>query len=367
MIILSSCCGDKNSIDAFEVYPDEEMRNYMNNFLETKRLILKPIDPSHLDNLFALRSDPEVMKYIGETGSTQTREEVENFIQCGTGYYEKYGLDFFSVFEKETGEFVGQAGLFHVGFDVKQSDIELAYRLHTKYWNRGYATELAKALIEYGFKKLSLPKIIAAVRPENERSRRVMEKAGMSYIGIVDFRGKPWPCYEIYNHQINFDEVKLIPASVEDYPVIQNMASYYSYDMSEYMGWPQDADGKQSVGIDYLKYWNTENTFPFIIKFQKELVGFVIVDKNVSDLSNDFNMAQFFILRKFKGKGIGRHIAFQCFDKFQGKWEVFVMQGNEGAYRFWRKIIKDYAHNHFKECTRTVGQSVRNIFEFNSR
>ena len=307
----------------------------MNNFLETKRLILKPIDPSHLDDLFALRSDPDVMKYIGESGATQTREEVENFIQCGTGYYEEYGLDFFSVYEKETGAFVGQAGLFHVGFDVKQSDIELAYRLHTKYWNKGYATELAKTLIEYGFNKLSLPKIIAAVRPENERSRRVMEKAGMSYIGIVDFRGKPWPCYEIYNNKINFNKVKLIPAVIEDYPVIQNMASYYSYDMSEYMGWAQDADGRQSVGMDYLKYWNTKNTFPFIIKFQ--------------------------------GIGIGRHIAFQCFDQFQGRWEVFVMPGNEGAYRFWRKTIQAYTQNDFKEYTRTVGKSIRNIFEFSSK
>jgi len=177
----------------------------MTIILETKRLILKPLALSHFEDLLALRSDPEVMKYIGD-GSIQTKEEVEDFIKCGvtTGYYEKYGLDFFSVYEKETGEFVGQAGLFHVGFNVKQSDIELAYRLHTKYWSRGYATELAKALIDYGFSKLSLPKIIAAVRPENERSRRVLEKAGMTYIGIVDFRGSPWPCYEIYNKQFDF-------------------------------------------------------------------------------------------------------------------------------------------------------------------
>lgn len=143
----------------------------MNNFLETKRLILKPIDPSHLDDLFALRSDPEVMKYIGETGATQTREEVKNFIQCGTGYYEQYGLDFFSVYEKETGDFVGQAGLFHVGFNVKQSDIELAYRLHTKYWNRGYATELAKTLmnmdlINYHFLKLLRQFVLKTSVPE---------------------------------------------------------------------------------------------------------------------------------------------------------------------------------------------------------
>jgi hypothetical protein len=49
-----------------------------------------------------------------------------------TPYLEKYGLAFYSVFEKETGNFVGQAGLFHLGFDVTQSDIELAYRLNKK-------------------------------------------------------------------------------------------------------------------------------------------------------------------------------------------------------------------------------------------
>lgn len=340
----------------------------MSIILETKRLILKRIALSHFEDLFALRSDPEVMKHIGD-GSIQTKEEVENFIKCSltTGYYEKYGLDFFSVYKKETGAFVGQAGLFHVGFDVKQSDIELAYRLHTKYWNRGYATELAKALIDYGFSKLSLPKIIAAVRPENERSRRVMEKAGMSYIGIVDFRGSPWPCYEIYKNQIDLNKIQLIPASLKDHPVIQNMGRFYVYDMSEYLGqekdWEIPKDGLYEC-IDFKKYWKTDDAFPFLIRYDNELAGFVIIDKNGSDLKIDFNMAQFFILRKFKNKGVGRYVAYQCFDKFCGTWEVMVIPGNEGAYRFWRSIIKDYSGNNFEEYTREVAHfdSSKKIF-----
>ena len=334
--------------------------------METKRLVLKPIALSHFDDLVALRSDPEVMKYVGD-GLTQTKEQVLDFINYGVDYFAKYGLDFFSVFKKETGEFVGQAGLFHVGFNINQPDIELAYRLHKKYWNRGYATELAKALIYYGFNKLSLPKIIATVRPENVGSRRVMEKAGMSYMGIVDFRGSPWPCYVIYNNPVDLNEIKLLPASLDEYQVIQNMASYYAYDLSEYMGWAQEKDGTQNIGMDYIKYWQEENTFPFIIKHQDELVGFVIVDKKVSNPVNDYNMAHFFILRQFKGKGIGRHIAYQCFNQFCGKWEVFVMPGNEGAYRFWRKIINDYTQHQFAEYTKAIGQYGRNIFEFNSR
>ncbi|MCX7121661.1 MAG: GNAT family N-acetyltransferase [Gammaproteobacteria bacterium] len=338
--------------------------------LETKRLILKPIALSDLDNIYALRSDPEVMKYIADSvavGSVHTRERVKDFIECGQGYFEKYGMDFFSVFEKESGAFVGQAGIFHLHFKINQPDIDLAYRLHKKYWNKGYATELAKALINYGFNTLSLSKILAFVLPENKASRNVLEKAGMSYRGLVNFGDTQLPSYEIYNKKIDYNKIKLILATMDDYPIIQNMASYYAYDISEYMEWAQQKDGTHSIGIDFIKYWKTENTFPFIIKYEDELVGFVIVDQNVSDVKNDFNIAQFFILRKFLRKGIGKNVAFQCFDKFIGKWEAFVMPGNEGAYRFWRKIIGNYTNNKFKEFTRIVNKNTRNIFEFNSR
>lgn len=54
-------------------------------------------------------------------------------------------------------------------------------------------------------------------------------------------------------------------------------------------------------------------------------------------------MAQFFIVRKFKNKAVGRYVAHQCFRKFSGEWEVMVLPRNEGAYRFWRAIIKDYS------------------------
>ena len=144
------------------------------------------------------------------------------------------------------------------------------------------------------------------------------------------------------------------------------MASYYAYDISEYMGWEQQKDGTHSIGIDFIKYWKTENTFPIIVKYKVELFGFVIVDKDVCDKMNDYNIAQFFILRKFLRKGIGRYLAFQCFDKFPGKWEVFVMPGNEGAYRFWRNIINGYTNSKFKEHTKIVNKYIRNIFEFNS-
>lgn len=81
-------------------------------------------------------------------------------------------------------------------------------------------------------------------------------------------------------------------------------------------------------------------------------------------------MAQFFVLRKFKNKGIARNISHQCFDRFPGVWEVMVIPGNEGAYRFWRTIIKKYTNNNFIEYTKDIAHfnnSRKNIFKFNSK
>lgn len=344
----------------------------MTIILETKRLMLKPTTAADFNDLLHLWTDYQVMQYIG-TGAIQNEEQVKKFIENAKPYSDTYGLGFYSVFEKETNHFVGQAGLFHLGFNINQPDIELAYRLHVKYWNKGYATELAKALVEYGFSQFSLTKIVAIVHTENHRSRRVMEKIGMSYHGIIDFQGSTLPCYEIVNNKLNFNDIKLIPATLKEYPIIQNMGRFYVYDMSEYVGmeegWEIPEDGLYEC-IDFKKYWEDENTFPFIVRYQNEMVGFAIIDKKGSRAEINFNMAQFFILRKFKNKGIGRYVAQQCFKEFPGIWEVMVIPGNEGAYRFWRATIKQYTSNNFTEYTRDIAHfnnSRKNIFNFDSR
>lgn len=167
--------------------------------LKTRRLILKLLDLSDLENLVALRSDPDVMKYIGD-GSIQTEEKVKDFLlKVLIPYQEKHGTGFFAVFEKISGHFIGQAGLFHMGFYDKQPDIELAYRLHKQYWGKGYATELAKALIHWGFEHLNLDKIVAGAEPENIASQKVLIKAGFDCKGLQKWgNDREMLYYEIY-------------------------------------------------------------------------------------------------------------------------------------------------------------------------
>lgn len=167
-------------------------------------------------------------------------------------------------------------------------------------------------------------------------------------------------------------KIELVPASFADYPTIQNMGRFYVYDISEFMDgedWIIPANGLFEC-IDFKKYWETQEAYPFIIRVDNEMAGFAIVDKKGSDPGVDFNMAQFFILRRFKGKGIGRQVACACFDRFKGVWEVMVLPENKGAYQFWKKVISIYTNSHFEEYTKIVKvlkNLERNIFKFQSK
>ncbi|NNM58754.1 MAG: GNAT family N-acetyltransferase [Legionellales bacterium] len=179
----------------------------MTIFLETKHLILKAPELSDFPDLIKLRSDADVMRYIGKNGATQTQQEIAQFLESAIAYQAKHGFGFCSVFEKKSENFVGQAGLCHLGFDENQTEIEIAYRLHKDYWGKGYATELVRALIEWGFEHLPVKKLIAAIHPENIASKRVLEKVDMLYIGKKHYRNIEVDYYEIYKN----DSIQLVP------------------------------------------------------------------------------------------------------------------------------------------------------------
>ncbi|OGT38700.1 MAG: GNAT family N-acetyltransferase [Gammaproteobacteria bacterium RIFCSPHIGHO2_12_FULL_37_14] len=343
----------------------------MSIFLETKRLIINTPESIDFDNLYALQLDADVMQYIGQGVRTPT--EVRSGLEKAIAHQKKYGFSLGCVFERESGVFVGRAGLIYLAYEDTQPDIEVAYALTKAAWCKGYATELASALIDWGFQHLPVTKFVAVINPRNDRSRRVLEKIKMRYVGRAHYWNSEVALYDIHKPNIDYGKIKLIPATLEEYPVIQNMGRFYVYDMSEYLGseegWEIPENGLYEC-IDFKKYWEDKSNFPFVVKYKNEIVGFVMVDKKGSAAEIDFNMAQFFVLRKFKNKGLGRYIAHLCFKKFAGVWEVMVIPGNEGAYRFWRSIIKDYCGGHFTEYSREIAHfnnSKKNIFTFDSR
>lgn len=152
--------------------------------LETERLILKPLCQDDFEEIYKLRSCPLVMKH---SGGPKSKREVEQFMQMALPYQEQHGLGFSSVFLKEGRIFIGQAGLFHVGFHDVQAEIELGYRFHKAYWGKGFATESTEALMLWAENNLEIAdKVSAFTMPDHHESKRVLEKAGFISLGVQE-------------------------------------------------------------------------------------------------------------------------------------------------------------------------------------
>ena len=160
----------------------------MNIFLETSRLILRQFTEDDVDNLLALDSDADVMRFING-GVASSREAITiKFLPDVLSYYCEYdNLGFWAIVEKSSQEFLGWVVLrpesrFRIAklLDVAEPDaMELGYRLRKVSWGKGYATEASQALIDKALTQWNVKKIIAWALPENKASIRVMEKLGM--------------------------------------------------------------------------------------------------------------------------------------------------------------------------------------------
>lgn len=154
----------------------------MHIYLETERLILRRFTVDDVDDLTALDSDPEVMRYING-GVPTPREEMEHdYLPWWLAYYERgdrYG--FWAAIEKHTGEFLGW---FHFRplSGAPADEPELGYRLKRSAWGKGYSTEGSLALIDKGFRDFGVQRVVASTAPDNVASRRVMEKVGMTFV-----------------------------------------------------------------------------------------------------------------------------------------------------------------------------------------
>ncbi len=156
--------------------------------LETDRLLLRTFNPSDCDAMTAINQDAEVMRHFPSVG---TREETEEHIQRIMAHQDKYGYSLYAVELKTTHEMIGFVGLIHRTKDEFNAPFmpatEIGWRLASKHWNQGYATEAAKAVLAYAFAQLKLNDIISFTAVPNAPSRRIMEKIGMHHCPDDDF------------------------------------------------------------------------------------------------------------------------------------------------------------------------------------
>jgi ribosomal-protein-alanine N-acetyltransferase len=152
---------------------------------ETERLLFRRLTLDDTDDLAALYSDPEVMRFFD---GTRTRQQALDEIEECLEWYDRLGFYFWATIHKADNRFIGRCGLLPQVIDDRQ-EYEVAYMLDRPYWNQGLGTEAARGIKEYGFRTYGFPRLISIVAPENYASRRVAEKNGMHYVKDIPFEG----------------------------------------------------------------------------------------------------------------------------------------------------------------------------------
>ena len=140
-------------------------------------------------------------------------------------------------------------------------------------------------------------------------------------------------------------EVRL--ASVEDRLPIQRMLELYQHDLSEI--WDQDLNSHGEYGYPLDRYWDSEGFHPLVATVGGRYAGFALVDQAVRIGTHGYWMDQFFVLRKYRHRGVGRLLAQSVFDALPGRWEVGQMPRNLAAQAFWREVIGKCTGGRFKE------------------
>ncbi len=146
--------------------------------METERLIFRLYGENEKRLLIELLTDEAVMKHV-DTG-VFTKEKAELLWEKLTGEFYPTGKNtIYAVFAKDDKRYIGHCSIRPR--PEKTEDWEIGYILRTEEWGKGFATEIAVRLIEYGFRELNLPEIFATIDDENLNSAKVAEKAGMKF------------------------------------------------------------------------------------------------------------------------------------------------------------------------------------------
>ncbi len=157
----------------------------MITILETDRLLFREFVLDDVEDFFRMVSDPDVIRYTGDGGKTleEARKGLEERLFQD---YWNYGYGRWAAIYKPTGTVIGFAGLKYLD-DV--GEVDLGYRFFKEHWSKGLATEAAKAVLNYGFDSLRLPRIIGIADIQNKASIRVLEKVGFKFEKFTTYRG----------------------------------------------------------------------------------------------------------------------------------------------------------------------------------
>jgi predicted acetyltransferase len=136
-------------------------------------------------------------------------------------------------------------------------------------------------------------------------------------------------------------------ATADERPIFDNLLQLYVHDFSElFAGTPRcdlGDDGRYAVDIPIGTWWTAAQHVPLLFRLDGRLAGFALLNATGhGDVPIDRNVAEFFVVRKYRRTGLGRAAAQTLFSRYPGRWEAAVMRANTGARTFWDRTITSH-------------------------
>jgi ribosomal-protein-alanine N-acetyltransferase len=161
--------------------------------LETERLLIRPMRPEDAEDLWEMLADASTWQFIGAQ-AVRSLEDARGLVERKAAYQEEHGFAMWTVIERASGRAIGDCGLQLL---EGGPEVELGYHMTPALRGRGFTTEAARACLDAGTGQLGLDRIVAVAWPENPASIRVMQKAGMTFVGPGHHYGHDTVMYEL--------------------------------------------------------------------------------------------------------------------------------------------------------------------------
>lgn len=254
----------------------------MRSITQTPRLYLRPFQEKDAADLYALNAHPQAIEYTGDK-SFYNIEDALNFVK-NYDAYAKTGLGRWAVLRKEDHLFLGWCGL---KWHPKEQVIDIGYRFNVNYWGNGYATEAARAVVDYAFSNLKIKKLVAHAHLDNIRSHAVLQKLDFCFLKDFNYDGMPAKVYTLTNP---FYEVRQITTQ-ETYEVRH----------------PVLRPGRPLEDCIFDND-DAETTFHLGLFFKDQLIGIATFMKKQNELITmglHYQLRGMAVLADFQNKGLG--------------------------------------------------------------
>jgi len=149
-----------------------------------------------------------------------------------------------------------------------------------------------------------------------------------------------------------------------------NLVKMYCYEWSQYNGIDLDSNGEYAFERDIDRFFTKERHFPFFIKVDEKLAGFVLVDDDFDlDKNSDYAISEFFVMHKYRREGVGKQAAREIFIRFPGRWEIKMHPQNTISIKFWKSVVGELTNNNYSfiescEQARYMDGSLGTIIQF---